>query len=300
MQETLGERVAGSVRIATEEFLRDLIELLPSIAAALLVLAIFWLLAMLIRRIVRFATQFVDNPTQRSLIRQVSYYLVWTVGLFVALAVLGVDARAVATTLGLGGIALGFALKDILSNLVSGILILLGHTFKIGDQIVVGQTEGTVERIELRTTHIRTYDGRLVLVPNAEVFTSRVTNNTASPLRRASVSIYIDYGEDHERALAIIREAVARVPGVAAHPAASVRLRDMTPQHLHIEARIWTQSMRPEFVSTMSAVRIEILNALAKEGIGLPDPDRRRVKPINAPEPVNTLTPSGCTKGLIR
>jgi small-conductance mechanosensitive channel len=273
MEETLSERMAHSIRIVTEELLNDLVELLPSLAAALLVLAIFWLLATLIRRITRFATQWVDNPTRRSLIRQISYYLVWIVGLFVALGVLGVDARAVATTLGLGGIALGFALKDILSNFVSGLLILVGRTFEIGDQIVVGQTEGTVECIELRTTHIRTYDGRLVLVPNAEVFTSRVTNNTASPLRRASVSVYLDYRQEYERALVVIRETVARVPGVSAQPAASVRLRDMTPQHLHIEARIWTGSMRPEFVSTMSAVRVEILNALAREGIGLPDPD---------------------------
>jgi small-conductance mechanosensitive channel len=295
MQETVSERMAGSIRIVTEELLNDLVELLPSLAAALLVLAIFWLLATLIRRITRFATQWVDNPTRRSLIRQVSYYSVWIVGLFVALGVLGVDARTVATTLGLGGIALGFALKDILSNLVSGLLILLGRTFEIGDQIVVGQTEGTVERIELRTTHIRTYDGRLVLVPNAEVFTSRVTNNTASPLRRASVSVFLDYHQEHERALAVIRETVARVPGVSPDPAASVRLRDMTPQHLHIEARIWTGSTRPEFVRTMSAVRVEILNALAREGIGLPDPDQRRVTIVDSREPVTDLVSSRYT-----
>ena len=94
------------------------------------------------------------------------------------------NLESVATALGLGGVAVGFALKDILSNLVSGVLILAMRPFEIGDQIVISETEGTVEQIELRATQIRTYDGRLVLVPNGEVFTSRITNNTASPLRR--------------------------------------------------------------------------------------------------------------------
>ncbi len=150
-------------------------------------------MARLARRVALFGAGCVENRTQRNLLLQVSYYTVWAVGVFVALDVLGVNAQAVVTGLGLGGVALGFALKDIISNFVSGLLILLTHTFEIGDQIVVGETEGTVEQIEVRVTHIRTYDGRLVLVPNGEVFTSRVTNNTVSPLRRASVFVYLDY-----------------------------------------------------------------------------------------------------------
>ena len=90
-----------------------------------------------------------------------------------------------ATTLGVGALGVGFALKDILSNLVSGVLILAMRSFQLGDQIAIGDTEGTVENIELRATQIRTYDGRLVRIPNADLFTSHITNNTASPFRRA-------------------------------------------------------------------------------------------------------------------
>ena len=194
-----------------------------------------------------------------------------------ALDVAGVDVKTMATGLGLGGVALGFALKDILSNLVSGLLILMSHTFEINDQIVVGDTEGTVERIEVRATHIRTYDGRLVLVPNGEVFTSRVTNNTASPRRRASVFVVLDYDQDVERALAVIGEAVARVAGVAAEPAPSVRLQELGTDHLHIEAQFWTDSRRTDFMHTASSARLAIVQALTKAGIALPDPDDRRV-----------------------
>ncbi|MBI3797375.1 MAG: mechanosensitive ion channel [Deltaproteobacteria bacterium] len=204
MGQGLTEGVASSVRGSAEHLLDKAGGLLPAIAAAVTVLAISWALATLARRVSRSGVRFVENPTQRNLLRQVSYYTVWAVGVFVALEVLGLDVHALIAGLGLGGVALGFALKDILSNLVSGLLILVEHTFEIGDQIVVGETEGTVEQIEVRATHLRTYDGRLVLVPNGEVFTSRVTNNTASPLRRASVFVYLDYHQDLERALSVI------------------------------------------------------------------------------------------------
>ena len=282
MGQELADQVGGIVRGSAGQLLGKGGALLPAVAAAVMVLLVSWGLATLARRIARFTARYVENPTRRNLIRQTSYYSVWVVGAFVALDVAGVDAGSVITGLGLGGVAMGFALKDVLSNLVSGLLILLSHTFEIGDQIVVGETEGTVERIEVLTTHIRTYDGRLVLVPNGDVFMSRVTNNTASPLRRASVFVYLDYREDLRRAMSVILGAVTTVPGVAADPAPSLRLHDLTPEHLHIEARIWTDSRRVDFMNTASAARVAIVAALLREGIALPDPDRRQVSMVEA------------------
>lgn len=286
MGQGLAEGIASSVHASTARLLDDAAGYLPAIAAAVAVLAMSWAVATLVRRIARFGSTYLENQTRRNLIRQVSYYAVWAVGVFVALDVLGVNTQALVTGLGLSGLALGFALKDILSNLVSGLLILIGHTFEIGDQIIVGDTEGTVERIEVRATHVRTYDGRLVLVPNGEVFTSRVTNNTASPLRRASVSVYLDYRQDLERALSIMLDATTRVADVASQPAASTRLRDLTPELVQLEARFWTDSRRTDFMHTASVVRIAIVSALAKDGIALPSPADRKltiVEPRNIP-----------------
>jgi len=273
----VAERIATSIRVSAERLIASVIGALPAIASAIVVLAIAWGLATVAHKAVSYWVRYVDNPTRRNLLRQVSYYAVWAGGVIVALDVLGANVQAMVTGLGLGGVALGFALKDIISNLVSGLLILLMHTFEIDDQIVVGNTEGTVERIEMRATHIRTYDGRLVLVPNGEVFMSRVTNNTAAPLRRASVFVYLDYRQDLERALSVILEAVAGVHEVAANPPPSMRLRDLMPEQLQIESRFWTDSRRTDFMNTASAVRIAIVKALKEEGIALPDPDERRV-----------------------
>jgi small-conductance mechanosensitive channel len=173
------------------------------------------------------------------------------------------------------GLALGFALKDILSNFISGILILVLRPFELGDQIVVGETEGNVERIELRATQLRTYDGRVVLVPNAEVFTSRITNNTAAPIRRSSVTLFIGYDSDLQTAVTVMTEAAQATEAVLKDPPVSVRIRELGQDDILVVVRFWTDSRRSDFVATTSAVRGAIVLAFKDAGIGLPDPDVR-------------------------
>lgn len=91
---------------------------------------------------------------------------------------------------------IGFSLRDILSNFFSGIILLASRPFRIGDQIVIKEFEGTVSQIELRATTLVTYDGRVVYIPNQEVFSAVITNNTVSGKRRTSVMIGITYDTD--------------------------------------------------------------------------------------------------------
>ncbi|WP_194270622.1 mechanosensitive ion channel family protein [Glaciimonas soli] len=271
-------QVLNSLHAANQHMEERIIGMLPLLIAVILSLIFFWFLATAVRIVLRFiCKRFVKNPAKSHLIQTASYSVVWVIGGCVALNILGADVKSLITGLGLGGVALGFALKDLLSNFVSGISILLLQTFKIGDQIVVGETEGTVEQINVRDTHIRTYDGRLVLVPNGQVFMSRVTNNTASELRRASVFVYLEYGEDVNRAMSIILNTINNVPGVATDPAPSIRLRDLTTEHLYIEARLWADSHRKNLWATASLARIAIVDALTKEGMALPNPRKRQV-----------------------
>ena len=276
-------QVSNAVSRSFERLIAAFVNVLPTIASAVVVLLVFWVLATLARRGARTGAQYIRDPTTKMLVTQVTYYLVWAVGFVVAFDAVGMNLEAVATALGLGSVAIGFALKDILSNLVSGVLILAMRPFEIGDQIVIGDTEGTVEQIELRATQIRTYDGRLVLVPNGQVFTSRITNNTASPLRRASVFVYLGYKADAERVLALILDTVRSVPGVAATPPPSMRLCDLRPGCLQLEARFWAESRRTNLMNTASAARVAIVRALKEADIQLPDPDQRLATMTPAP-----------------
>lgn len=271
-----GAEVRSSVETAFARLLESAITLIPRLLAALLVLLVFWATAAGLRAVLRaLFRRIVNDTTLENLLKQVAYYTVWALGIVVAVDALGIDPQAAATGLGLTGLALGFALKDIISNFVSGTLILLLRPFHLRDQIVVGETEGTVERITLRATEIRTYDGRLVLVPNAELFTSRVTNNTAAPVRRGSVELFLGYDSDLRQAGEVIRAAAQATAGVLEQPAASVRVRDLGQDDIVVEARFWTDSRRSDFLATQSAVRAAIVGALREAGIGLPDPDVR-------------------------
>jgi len=272
--------VRAAVETAFSRLLESAITIIPRALAAVLVLVLFWLLASAVRWLLRaLFRRVISDLTIENLLKQLAYYAVWALGLLVAVDALGFDPQAVATGLGLTGLAIGFALRDILSNFVSGLLLLATRPFAIGDQIVVGETEGSVERIALRATQVRTYDGRAVLVPNAEILTSRITNNTASPIRRGGVELPLGYDSDLPRALAAICAATQGAPGVLAEPPASVRVRELGPDDIIVEARFWTDSRRADFVATASVVRRGIVEALKAAGVGLPEPDVRLLVP---------------------
>ena len=268
--------VQSSVETGFGRLGESTIAIIPRALAALLVIGLFWAIAALVRWLMRLIFRhIVEDLTVENLIKQVAYYVVWSLGFIVALDAFGFDPQAVATGLGLTGLALGFALKDILSNFISGILILVLRPFELGDQIVVGETEGNVERIELRATQLRTYDGRVVLVPNAEVFTSRITNNTAAPIRRSSVTLFIGYDSDLQTAVTVMTEAAQATEAVLKDPPVSVRIRELGQDDILVEVLFWTDSRRSDFVATTSAVRGAIVLAFKDAGIGLPDPDVR-------------------------
>ncbi len=273
----MGGRFVAEVRAAVEAAFSRLYEsvlrIVPGAVAASLVLGLFWIVAISVRRVLRLLFhRVIDDLTIENLITQLGFYAVWGLGLLVAVDAFGFDPETVIAGLGITGLALGFALKDVISNFVSGLLILALRPFEIADQIVVGETEGGVERIELRATHIRTYDGRLVLVPNAEVFTSRITNNTASPVRRASATVPLGYDADLVLARSVVLNSVATVDGVSPEPPPSMRIQELGADHIEVEVRFWTDSRRSDYVATASLVRSAIVDALRAADVPLPDP----------------------------
>ena len=275
----IGDEARGAISSAVSRLASSAARIVPRAIAAILVLALFWAIAAAVRMALRLVfTPLISDLTIENLFKQLAYYAVWATGILVAADVLGFEPGAVITGLGLTGLALGFALKDIISNFVSGIIILGLRPFEIGDEIVVGPTEGTVRRIELRATAIRTYDGRLVLVPNAELFTSRVTNNTAAPIRRAAVDVPVGYGTDLRAAEDALLAAAKKVPEVLEEPTPSVRIRALGPADAQMELRFWTDSRRADMLATMSAVRQSIVETFRRTGLPLPEPDLRRVR----------------------
>ncbi len=196
-------------------------------------------------------------------------------GLLVSLviAVPSIQAGDVIGFLGISSVAIGFAFRDILQNFLAGILLLLTEPFRIGDQIIVGGYEGTVEEIQTRATYIKTYDGRRVVIPNADLFTQSVTVNTAFPHRRLQYDVGIGYGDDVERARELILGVLRDTAGVLADPPPDAIVVDLADSTVNIRARWWVAPPRQKDVlDEQDRVLTSIKNALVAHGIDLPFP----------------------------
>jgi len=278
-----GGRFGAETRASAEAAFGRLAEsatrVVPRALAATTVILLFWLVARTIRWLLSLIfRRVIEDVTVESLIKQLSYYAILALGFFVAVDALGFNPTTVAAGIGLTGVVLGFALRDVLSNFVSGLLLLMLRPFRIADQIVIGELEGSVERIELRATRLRAYDGRVMLVPNAEVFTSRIINNTADPIRRGKVEAWIGYDTDLRLAVATALKAAADAEGVLPQPAPAVRVDELGQDDIVLEVTFWTDSSRADYKNTASAVREGLVLAFDRAGVGLPEPDIRIVR----------------------
>lgn len=254
------------------------IALIPNLIIGIVVFIIFWLIGKVLRSFVRKRTKDRDTRNIGLVFGRLSQGGLIILGFLVAATIIfpsfnPADALA---TLGIGGVAIGFAFKDILQNFLAGILILLTEPFRLDDQIIFKEFEGTVEHIETRATTIRTYDGRRVVIPNAELFTNAVMVNTAYDRRRLQYDIGIGYGDDIARAKDIILETLNSRPEVLEDPQPEALVVDLADSTINIRARWWIDPpRRADAVASMDWVLENICNRLVAAGIDLPFPTQQ-------------------------
>ena len=248
------------------------IRMLPNIVVALIVFALFYGVAALVRRTIRGQ---LSRHSRDNLGDVLGGFVRWSIlllGFLLAATIVlpSLKPGDLVAGLGVSSVAIGFAFKDILQNWLAGLLILFRQPFATGDQIVVGSHEGTVERIETRATLIRTYDGERIVIPNSDIYTSAVRVKTAFDKRRSQYDVGIGYGDGIENACRVIRDAVAGVPGVQGDPAPEALAWDLAASWVTIRARWWTEVRRADVVRVHSDVIIAIKKALDAAGIDLP------------------------------
>jgi len=250
--------------------------MLPLLVAGFIVFLIFWGLASGVRRGVEtFAAKRSEFPSAGMAFGRLAYIGLMLLGALVAATVAfpSVTPAKLFSALGIGGVAIGFAFKDIFQNLLAGILLLIRHPFRAGDEITTGGGfTGTVESIETRATYIRTYDGQRIIVPNSVIYTETVTVITAYDLLRSHYDVGIGYGDDVTAAKAIVLKAVKGVEGVLNDPAPDVLLWDLAGSSKNLRVRWWTRPKRSGVVEVRSQVLQAVAEALVAAGIDLPFP----------------------------
>ncbi|MCT7965282.1 mechanosensitive ion channel family protein [Laspinema sp. D1] len=263
--------VAQRLNATVRNLLQDAIGNLPSLVGALIVILLTWGFAIVVRRIAySWAQKTEGDHSTELLISRLGYGAIWVIGWVIALGVLGLDFAALLGALGLTSVAIGFSLKDVLSNYIAGVILLAVRPFRIGDQIAIGDYEGTVTEVQLRATTIKTYDGRLIYIPNQEVFSSSITNNTASPRRRTSVIVGVDYEADINQAKAAILKALEELDLVEPSPAPEVLVQELAASTINLEIRFWVDSRRAEFLEMTSQGAQRIKEALDAANIEMP------------------------------
>jgi small conductance mechanosensitive channel len=243
-------------------WLDGLFRLLPNIAVALVLFLVFWFVARLIGALIRRSAKNRDRPSLGDVAGSLVRWSLTVLGFMLAVTIVApsLSPGDLIAGLGVSSVAIGFAFKDILQNMLAGILILLRQPFAVGDQIVVSSGhEGTVERIETRATIIKTYDGRRVVIPNTDIYTDSVVVNTAFDKRRSQYDIGVGCNDDWALSRKTMIDACASVENV---------LSDPSPEAIPVELGDFANVIRLRWWTASD----QVYQALDKAGIDMPYP----------------------------
>lgn len=199
----------------------------------------------------------------------------------VALGKFGITIAPIVAAVGAVAFGGTFALQGVLSNLGSGLSLLLFRPFKIGDTIEVAGVSGVVEEVKLGCTILTNEDGEQITVPNRHIIGEVVRNSFE--YRVVDTVVGISYGDDPESAVKVLRRVLERIPEVATTPASIIGIREFGDSSINIGVRYWVPTK--QYVQVSYAVNLAIFKALKEAGITIPFPQRevRLLSQTNSP-----------------
>lgn len=243
---------------------------LPQIIAGLLIALIFYLLARGVRAgFLATTTRARLDGRLRILFSRLIMVSVVVLGIFTALTVIVPTFGFGDLIAGLGftTFVVGFATKDILNNLLSGVLILWQQPFKIGDQIFIDKINGKVEYIGVRATSLRQDNGEIVLIPNGDMYSRTLVIRGAGQLRRMNLDFKIGYSEDIDRVKDSVKRALDNCEVVVKDPAPFALVTDTTPEGVLITIAFWVDTNKTIAREALDAAATKIIHALSKRDI---------------------------------
>lgn len=241
------------------------------VAKVLLLLLFAWFVAGWVRRIVeRSLTRVKFDATLTIFFASASRWLVLVLAVLGCLGIFGVETTSFAAVIGAAGLALGLAFQGTLSNFAAGIMLLVFRPFKVGDVVTIAGQTGTIYSIELFTSALDTFDNRRFVIPNIAIFGTVIENITHHPIRRAEVTVGVDYAADIDRTRLVLTSAAYQVPGRLEDPAPAIKLLDLGNSSVNWSVRVWARTS--EFGDVKQATIRSVKMALDEAEIGIPFP----------------------------
>jgi small-conductance mechanosensitive channel len=215
------------------------------------------------------------EPGMKFAIARITGYIFITIGLYVILKLVGIDLTSLAVLAGAVGIGLGFGLQNVVSNFISGIIILAERPIEVGHRVVVNGVEGQVTKIKLRSTVVVTNNNISVIVPNSSFISEPVVNwSYGDPKVRMILPIGIAYGSDVEKFRQLMTEVALAHPKVLANPPPQVYFIAFGDNALEFELGVWTAEMARSPKRFRSDLYFEIERVLRENNIQIPFPQR--------------------------
>ncbi|HSB00739.1 MAG TPA: mechanosensitive ion channel [Anaerolineales bacterium] len=183
-----------------------------------------------------------------------------------------VQVTAFLTGLGILGFTVGFALQDIMKNFASGVILLLQQPFHVGETIGVKGFDGTVLAIDLRATEMRAADGRVVILPNADVLSNPIVNYSRANERRVDFSLNLSHTCEPDDVRTIIIKAIEEVQGVVREPAPVIVFNSLTDSALELNGSFWVDVTKNDPLHAKDTVLLKVKSIFHEKGIEIPHP----------------------------
>jgi len=205
-------------------------------------------------------------------LKSVTYYVLVAVVCVAAIGQLGVSTASLLTVLGAAGLAVGLALKDSLSSIAAGVMLMVLRPFTVGDYVTVAGQGGTVQKVTIFHTQLATPDNQRILVPNSAILGATIVNYTANPIRRIDLTVGVSYADDPARAREVLSGVLDAEPRVLAEPAPQVAVAELADSSVNLVVRPWVAAA--DYWAVRFSLTENIKKALDEAGISIPFPQR--------------------------
>ncbi len=212
------------------------------------------------------------EATLSNFLRNVAYALMLVLVLVTALQKIGVPPTSLFAVLGAAGLAVGLALKDSLSNIASGVMLIVLRPMRDGDHVVVASQEGVVDEIRIFQTRIRTFDERMVTLPNSTITTAPIVNYSTLPNRRLEITVGVGYGDDLKKAQELLLKIAQDNPNILKTPAPFVQVTNLGEST--VDLMLFGYAKNGDFGAAKSSTLEQIRNQLLENGLSIPYPQR--------------------------
>ncbi len=245
------------------------LKLLTAVAIAIIGL---WLARVLARALERLMLRFQVEETLRSFLRNVAYSAAVVVAMIAALDFAGVPTTSLLAVVGAAGLAIGLALKDSLANIASGVMLIVLHPFRKGDQVQIAGHEGVVDQVRIFQTLLVTGDNRTIILPNSQIASAPIINFTQRGDRRVDIPVGIAYGDDIALARSTLLAVAAANKLVKSEPAAAVVVTELAESSVNLQLRVW--AFAPDHGTVKTELTEAVYSRFGQVGISIPYPQR--------------------------